>query len=292
MTPPSELNTIGKLRPFKVSSRSRNRRSTCGPSNLPSAAIHSLQPGPQALAVPLATKKIIGSGSVCAAAPCGPKVKASAAAVPAKTKRTVLMAILLAPARAATDRHALGVALPKNDHRQCPLLRAGGERPRPDGAADEGDELAPSRAFNPWTDPGREWTIAAPNAETTLRFAVMEGDVLHHNRAREWPAGIAALRLLRAVRGTQVPCLSRSPGPILRRKARRAFRVSPDLCQSPRGGFSSSTGRGDKRNAFPCPAMGALFIGSGSYLAFNFRLSCRGDSTGSSRPDVGPAIDC
>jgi hypothetical protein len=44
----------------------------------------------------------------------------------------------------------------KNDHRQCPLLRAGGERPRPDGAADEGDELAPSRAFNPWTDPGRE----------------------------------------------------------------------------------------------------------------------------------------
>ena len=45
--------------------------------------------------------------------------------------------------------------------------------------SDEGDELAPSRAFNPWTDHGREWTIAAPNAETILRFVVMEGDVLH-----------------------------------------------------------------------------------------------------------------
>jgi hypothetical protein len=97
MTPPSELNTIGRLRPFKVSSRSRNRRSTCGPSNIPSAAIHSLQPGPQASRSPLARKKIIGSGFGCARVPCKPMANASAVAVPAKTKRAVLMGIFLAP---------------------------------------------------------------------------------------------------------------------------------------------------------------------------------------------------
>jgi hypothetical protein len=44
----------------------------------------------------LARKKIIGSGFGCAGASCEPKIEASTAAIPAKPKRTVLAAILLA----------------------------------------------------------------------------------------------------------------------------------------------------------------------------------------------------
>ena len=128
--------------------------------------------------MPLATKKIIGSGSGCAGAPCEPKVKASAAAVPAKTKRTVLMAILLAP---VPPRIGMLWATHSQETRSpaMPAAARWWRAATPGRAADEGDELAPSRVFNPWTDHGKEWTIAAPNAETILRFAVMEGDVLH-----------------------------------------------------------------------------------------------------------------
>src|SRR5262245_57091325 len=114
--PPRELKTIGRLRPFKVASRSRKRCSTCGPSNIPAAAIHSLHPGPQALRSPLATKKIIGSGFGCAGAPGEPKVKAIAAAVPANTKRMVHMAILPAPVP-PPDCMLLALKLQGPDHR-------------------------------------------------------------------------------------------------------------------------------------------------------------------------------
>src|SRR5262249_53009239 len=58
--PPSELKKIGRSRFAKTAKNSRNR--WAAPStNLPSPAIHSVQPRPQAFGSPVATTKIIGS---------------------------------------------------------------------------------------------------------------------------------------------------------------------------------------------------------------------------------------
>src|SRR5262249_21577498 len=58
--PPSELKKIGRSRFAETAKNSRNR--WAAPlSNLPCAAIHSVQPRPQAFGSPVATTKIIGS---------------------------------------------------------------------------------------------------------------------------------------------------------------------------------------------------------------------------------------
>jgi hypothetical protein len=59
MLPPSELKNTGKLRRAGWSRNSR-KRLPASVSILPSAAIHSLQCGPQAFGSPFATKKIKG----------------------------------------------------------------------------------------------------------------------------------------------------------------------------------------------------------------------------------------
>ena len=60
--PPGEWKKTGSLRPPSFL-RSARRRSSAPLSMVPSAAIHSVQPIPQALASPLATKNTIGGGS-------------------------------------------------------------------------------------------------------------------------------------------------------------------------------------------------------------------------------------
>ena len=57
--PPSELKKIGRSRFAKPAKNSRNRWAAPS-SNLPSPAIHSVQPRPQAFSSPVATTKIIG----------------------------------------------------------------------------------------------------------------------------------------------------------------------------------------------------------------------------------------
>jgi hypothetical protein len=54
------LKKIGRSRFAKTAKNSRNRWAAPS-SNLPSAAIHSVQPRPQAFGSPVATTKIIGS---------------------------------------------------------------------------------------------------------------------------------------------------------------------------------------------------------------------------------------
>jgi hypothetical protein len=57
--PPKELKKMGRSSSFREARKSRSRCGAPG-SNRPSAAIHSLQPGPHELGPPFAKKKIIG----------------------------------------------------------------------------------------------------------------------------------------------------------------------------------------------------------------------------------------
>src|SRR5262249_56560108 len=60
--PPGEWKKIGSLR-LPSFFRKARRRSSASESMVPSAAIHSRQPDPHALASPRATKNVIGGGS-------------------------------------------------------------------------------------------------------------------------------------------------------------------------------------------------------------------------------------
>src|SRR5215467_2417493 len=86
---------IGRSRPFREPRIWRNRCSTAGPSKSPSAAIHSLQPGPHALGSPLATKKIIGVKSGWAETALGPRAKVAATALGSIRPRASIAALLL-----------------------------------------------------------------------------------------------------------------------------------------------------------------------------------------------------
>ena len=62
---------------------------------------------------------------------------------------------------------------PITDAAACCALAATGH------AAQDGDALASFHVIDPGIDPGRQWIISLANAETTPRYDVMDGDVLH-----------------------------------------------------------------------------------------------------------------